>query len=75
MIDRYMLENALKDSGLKREKVAELLGMTRFTLLRKIRGDTEFTASELAALKSVLRLNTTAFRRIFFASESECNSH
>lgn len=75
MVDRYMLEKVLKDSGLKRDYIAEQLGITRYSLLRKVKGDSEFTASELAALKNVLRLTQGSFRRIFFASESELNSH
>ena len=74
MIDHYMLEKVLKDSGLKRDYIAEQLGISRFSLFKKIKGETEFTASELTAIKNVLHLTQGTFRRIFFASESEINS-
>ena len=67
MIDRNMLEKVISESGLKRNTIAEQLRISRYSLLKKIRGDTEFTASELAAMKEVLHLNQFMFRRIFFA--------
>lgn len=75
MVDLKLLAETIDESGLKREYIAGKVGITREGLWNKISGRTEFTASELAALKDVLSLSNARFRRIFFATERECNSH
>jgi len=74
MVDLNMLNTAIKESGLRRDYIADRLGITRVSLYNKLEGVTEFTASELAGMKDVLHLTQAVFRRIFFASESELNS-
>ena len=80
MVDYILLEQHIKKSGMKRNYIAELLGMNRATLWQKLNGievngvAREFTASELEKLKDALSLTNGQFRRIFFASERECKA-
>ena len=75
MVDLKLLVQTIDDSGIKRENIAKDAGLTREGLWNKLSGRTEFTASEMAAVKNTLRLSNTRFRRIFFATEREYNSH
>lgn len=80
MVDYKLLEKKITESGLKRSYLAQKLGVERTTLWQKCTGieingrKREFTRSELEALKTVLSLTNAGFRRIFFATESECKA-
>ena len=75
MVDLKLLVETIDRSGLKRSYIAEEIGLTREGLWNKLSGKTEFTASEMSGLKRVLSLSNARFRRIFFATERELNSH
>lgn len=69
MINLKALDDAIAASGLKRQFIADKIGITRYSLLNKLKGKTEFTASEMHTLRVVLRMNLRDFNRIFFASD------
>ena len=71
MVDLGLLKEFIRESGLKLQTIADLLRITYQSLWVKLKGQTEFTASEMMALKDVLRLNQSQFMRIFFAKKRE----
>ena len=75
MTDTELLDFYIKQSGLKRGKIASTLGITMAALKKKTDGDREFKASEIKVLCSVLGIrDRNVIDRIFFASNGELNS-
>ncbi|GAA4653956.1 hypothetical protein GCM10023142_10940 [Anaerocolumna aminovalerica] len=64
MADTLKLRAYILQSGLTREQVAKMLGISKFTLHKKIHNITEFKASEIATLSEIL--NITDKESIFF---------
>ena len=62
-----LLQKKIDQSGLKLTYVAERLGISYQGLKKKLDGDTEFKASEIAILKDVLNLSDADVQDIFFA--------
>ena len=56
MVNTEVLTEIIEKSGLKREYIAQRLGITRQTLTAKIAGDSEFSVSEVRALCDVLSI-------------------
>lgn len=50
-----VLQKRIQDSGLKLKKVAEILGIDRTTLFKKLKGTRKFTDEELQTLSVILR--------------------
>lgn len=48
--------------------IADALGISRMSLTRKINNVTEFKASEISLLKTILRLDDQERDKIFFAN-------
>lgn len=67
MTDTSLLRKAISESGLKFSFIAEQLGLSRFGLMKKIDGDNEFKASEIAKLCDILNIDNKKRDRIFFA--------
>lgn len=67
MTDIKLLEEAINDSGLKIIYIAEQLGITREGLYKKLKGETEFKASEIIAVQKLLNLSNSRRDKIFFA--------
>lgn len=61
-----LLRKKIDQSGLKLTYVAERLGISYQGLKKKLDGDTEFKASEIAVLKDVLQLSDVEVQDIFF---------
>ena len=55
MPDLKLLESIISDSGMTMVALAEKTGILRETLYNKIRGISEFKASEIAALTKALK--------------------
>ena len=70
MTNTAMLKSRIDGSGLKREFIAEKLGISRHALYQKANGITEFNTTEVQKLCGLLDI-TDLFEkeRIFFASE------
>ena len=48
------LQKKIQDSGIKLKKVAELLGIDRTTLFKKLKGSRKFSDEELQTLSIIL---------------------
>lgn len=70
MTDTKKLREAIKNSGLKLEFIAEKLGITRFSLTKKIENVTEFKTSEVQKMCDVLGITDPETKEaLFFASQ------
>lgn len=69
MINTKLLEKKISDSGMTMVSLAEKTGILRESLYNKLKGNTEFKASEISSLSKVLRLSTKERDAIFFDSE------
>ena len=69
MINTKLLEKKISDSGMTMVSLAEKAGILRESLYNKLKGNTEFKASEISSLSKVLRLSTRERDAIFFDSE------
>lgn len=65
MPDLKLLESIISDSGMTMVALAEKTGILRETLYNKIRGISEFKASEIAALTKALKLTSEQRDAIF----------
>lgn len=68
MINTKLLEKKISDSGMTMVSLAEKTGILRESLYNKLKGNTEFKASEISSLSKVLRLSTRERDAIFFDS-------
>lgn len=70
MTNTEELRRIIKESGLKLEYIAEQLGITRFSLSKKIENVTEFKTSEVQKMCEVLQISDSSMKEaLFFASE------
>ena len=69
MTNTKLLEEAIERSGLKRGKIAEVLGVSRAGLLNLINGRAEFRISQMQALSRLLKLTEEQKNAIFFADD------
>lgn len=67
MTDTQALRKAIEKSGLKYGRIAMEMGITPYTLQKKIDNVVEFKASEIAKLSSLLSLGDAERSSIFFA--------
>lgn len=67
MTNTKLLEKHIMLSGLKYKYIAEKLGLSYYSLRKKLDNITEFTASEIDILCEVLNLSVEERMRIFFA--------
>lgn len=64
-VNTKLLQQKIKDSGLKMGFIAEKLGRSRQALSNKIQGKTEFLPSEIRILCELLHLSDDDRRLIF----------
>ena len=69
MTNTALLNEKIRDSGLKLNFIADKLGIVWMTLRRKIDGENDFKQSEIAQLQDLLRLSDEEVGIIFFAKE------
>lgn len=69
MVNTRLLEETIRNSGMTMVAVAEKSGILRGTLYNKLRGTSEFKASEITNLSKVLRLSTKERDDIFFNTD------
>jgi plasmid maintenance system antidote protein VapI len=67
MTNTKLLEEAIEQSGLKKGKIAERLGLSRAGLSNLINGRAEFRASQILVLSDMLGLSDAERDAIFFA--------
>jgi len=66
IVDTVLLEKAISDSGLKKKKIAERLGLSTYGLSKKIQNETEFLATEIVLICEMLHLSPEMRELIFF---------
>lgn len=69
MTDRELLISVINDSGLRRQYIAEKLGLTYQGFKLKLDGKNDFRESEMQMLVSLLHMNKTTRDRVFFAQK------
>ncbi|MBQ7822501.1 MAG: helix-turn-helix domain-containing protein [Clostridia bacterium] len=62
----YALNLRLDQKKCSYKDLAELLGISRSSLYRKLSGQTDFTCTEIAGIRQHLALTDTALIEIFF---------
>jgi hypothetical protein len=67
MTDTVALRQAVEKSGLKYGRIAEEMGISSYSLQKKIDNITEFKASEIVKLAALLSLGEAERSAIFFA--------
>lgn len=67
MVNTVLLNELIDTSGLKREYIAQRVGISRQALYSKIQGESQFTVKEVAILSEVLGIKRLSDRdRVFF---------
>ena len=75
MVNSEMLENVIRESGIKRSAILKYTGIKAYSTLRdKINNRTEFMASEIQKLCEILHLDRDQREAIFFANSAELYS-
>ena len=74
MTNTALLEECIRESGLKISAIAKKCGFSRQTLNNKVQNRSEFTASEIAKMSDVLSLTRNKRDCIFFAQAVELNA-
>ena len=75
MTDSKKLQEYILQSGLKQAYIAKRLGLSSYGFARKRDNKSEFTATEIDALCSLLNITSLKERSaIFFAKKVELNS-
>lgn len=68
MTDTAALRHAIERSGLKYGRIAAEMGISSYTLQKKIDNIVEFKASEIVKLSALLSLGEADRNAIFFAT-------
>lgn len=71
MTDTDKLNDAILESGIKIVAIAGKLGISREGFYKKLNNETEFKASEIAAMQRILALTNRRRDEIFFAQKVE----
>ena len=76
MVNTEILEDKIKQSGKKREYLAQQCGITRQSLTSKIKNDSQFTVDQVASLCRELNITSLSEKeRIFFAPDVAKNGN
>lgn len=68
-MDSELLKYHAAKAGYSMAKLAAVLGVNASTLSRKMRGETDFTRSEIVIIRNCLHLTLEETDAIFFAPE------
>ena len=71
MTDSELLNDEISKSGMTVTFIARKMGITREGFYKKLNNETEFKASEIVALQSILRLSNKRRDEIFFTKKVE----
>lgn len=74
MTHSKMLSDEIAASGITITAIARKIGITREGFYKKLNNETEFKASEIAALQKILGLSNEKRDKIFFAEKVELGS-
>ena len=70
MTNTKLLEEYIDSSGYKRSYIASRLGITRYTLTKKINNVTEFLPSEIYVLCELLNIKDPKLRDLIFFNQN-----
>ena len=68
MVDYTKLNDKIENSGIKRNVIANQLGITSKTLSNKLNDKSEFTISQITQISKVLHLSFFELKDIFLAN-------
>lgn len=71
MTNSNLLSEEISKTGMSITFIAKKIGITREGLYKKLNNETEFKASEIVAIQSLLRLSNKKRDEIFFAHKVE----
>lgn len=74
MANMEMLRQCVDESGITKTALSQKMGLTRAGLLKKLSGATEFKASEILSISTILHLSDKERDTIFFSPDVESNS-
>lgn len=75
MTNTQLLLEYIEESGLKRNYIARMLGISTYALAQKIHNIREFKASEIYTFCRILRITSSdVMEAIFFAEKVDSNS-
>lgn len=66
MTNTALLESIIAGSGLKKNYIAKVIGVTPETLIRKIKNASEFKASEIDKMCQILAISDPKLREAVF---------
>lgn len=69
MTNRKLLEDKIKQKGLKKGFLAEAIGVSRTTFCAQLQGKTEFKASQIRVLCECLGIDGEDMTAIFFGPD------
>lgn len=69
MFNAHMFKYFVMKNGLSLEDIANSLGINPSTLYRKMRGDSDFTRTEITIIRDRLHLTNKDVTSIFFAHD------
>lgn len=69
MTDSELLEKIIKESGLKKEKIAKHVGITAPWLRKKINNETEWKISEVRGICELLNIDAQGRENVFFKKQ------
>lgn len=67
MTNTSLLEQYIKNSGLKKSFIAKQLGITTYSFAQKVNNKSEFKANEITILCKLLKIGAKDKEAIFFA--------
>jgi hypothetical protein len=67
MTNKKMLEEYIEQSGYKKSFIAKKLGITSYGFILKVNNKSEFKATEIEVLCTLLNIDVEARMAIFFA--------
>ena len=67
MIDLELLQQKIRESGLKMSYISEKMGISRYTLHMKLVNEREFKVSEMQSICDILGISEEEKSAIFFA--------
>lgn len=65
MVDTKKLNEVIEDRGLKKKWLAEKMAMSECTFFSRLRGQTEFSVSEMVTMSSLLHMTDEEQKTVF----------
>ena len=74
MTNLELLQQYIRNSGLKMSYISEKMGISRYTLHLKLTNESEFKTSEMNTLCNILGISDSDKLAIFFTSSADKSS-